>query len=402
MKIFKLMAIALVAMCGLSSCSEDCEHDFIEHDYSQDVVGTWSVIYSDAVEALVIKADGTMKLTAVYDKEFVETTARYEIVSNQMTIIWEDGTVEKGRLNVVPRNIFSLIIDEETGGGHYYKYCYEDFSDKIVGSWLLQTDETSEIWTYHEDGTADCVSYYYQTEEPYETYLPGAYKTVGDILCEAYMYDYENVLAFGSRISITPDGDVMTSIPFNTEEENITYARINPSLDLAGKKYDYSDCHVSCVEGDDMDINFMGYTFNFAKMDGYGLDKMLNAILFNIEFQGADTLYYSYLCNNASETFKAPIAVDGNKMTIKMSEKVSTLKDVVFYTFQEEDCNQLHLCMDKTAFVNFYTNMQAVLMMATNEQFDINDAEAVNAIHNNINNAVETIKLNIVMTNAAK
>jgi hypothetical protein len=89
-------------------------------------------------------------------------------------------------------------------------------------------------------------------------------------------------------------------------------------------------------------------------------------------------------------------------MTIKMSEKVSTLKDVVFYTFQEEDCNQLHLCMDKTAFVNFYTNMQAVLMMATNEQFDINDAEAVNAIHNNINNAVETIKLNIVMTNAAK
>jgi hypothetical protein len=41
-------------------------------------------------------------------------------------------------------------------------------------------------------------------------------------------------------------------------------------------------------------------------------------------------------------------------------------------------------------------------MMATNEQFNINDAEAVNAIHNNINNAVETIKLNIVMTNAAK
>ena len=68
MKIFKLMAIALVAMCGLNSCSEDCEHDFIEHDYSQDVVGTWSVIYSDAVDALVIKADGTMKLTAVYDK----------------------------------------------------------------------------------------------------------------------------------------------------------------------------------------------------------------------------------------------------------------------------------------------------------------------------------------------
>jgi hypothetical protein len=263
---------------------------------------------------------------------------------------------------------------------------------------LLQTDETSEIWTYHEDGTADCVSYYYQTEEPYETYLPGAYKTVGDILCEAYMYDYENVLSFGSRISITPDGDVMTSIPFSTEEENITYARINPSLDLAGKKYDYSDCQVTNVKGDDMDIEFMGYTFNFAKMDGSGLDKMLNAILFNIEFPNANQLNYSY----GKESFNAPIEIEGNKMTIKMSEKVPTLKDVVLYTFQSVDYNQLHLCMDKTAFVNFYTNMQAMLMDAMDEPFDITDAEAVNAIYNKINNAVETIKLSIVMEKTAR
>ena len=29
MKIFKLMAIALVAMLGFNSCSEDCDHNFI-------------------------------------------------------------------------------------------------------------------------------------------------------------------------------------------------------------------------------------------------------------------------------------------------------------------------------------------------------------------------------------
>ena len=41
-------------------------------------------------------------------------------------------------------------------------------------------------------------------------------------------------------------------------------------------------------------------------------------------------------------------------------------------------------------------------MEATDEQFDITNADSVNAIYNNINNAVETIKLNIVMEKATK
>ena len=36
-------------------------------------------------------------------------------------------------------------------------------------------------------------------------------------------------------------------------------------------------------------------------------------------------------------------------------------------------------------------------MEATDEQFDITDAEAVNAIHNHIDQAVETIKVSFVM-----
>ena len=156
------------------------------------------------------------------------------------------------------------------------------------------------------------------------------------------------------------------------------------------------------MKGEDKDIEFMGYTFNFAKMDGSGLDKMLKAILFNVEFQSADTLCYSYQYNNNVETFKAPIEVEGNKMTIKMSKKVPTLKDVVLYTFQDADCSQMHFYMHKTAFVNFYTNMQAMLLAGTDEQFDITDAEAVNAIYNTINDAVETINVSLVMSKSAK
>ena len=84
-------------------------------------------------------------------------------------------------------------------------------------------------------------------------------------------------------------------------------------------------------------------------------------------------------------------------MTIKKSDKVHTLKDVVLYAFQDVDCSQLRFYMHKTAFVNFYTNMQAMLMEATNEQLDINNADSVNAIYNNINNAVQTINVSLIM-----
>ncbi|MBQ6572833.1 MAG: hypothetical protein IIX41_00765, partial [Bacteroidales bacterium] len=112
----------------------------------------------------------------------------------------------------------------------------------------------------------------------------------------------------------------------------------------------------------------------------------------------ANQLNYSYF----SETFNAPVEVEGNKLTVKMSSKVPTLKDVTFYAFQGTDCSQMHLCMDATAFENFYTNMQAMLMDNVDEQFDITDADSVNAIHTAIDNAVETIKLTIIMEKAAE
>ena len=115
MHTLKFSAIALVVMLGFSACSKDCEHDYIEYDYTKDLVGTWSVIGPDAAEALVIKADGTMEFTGVFESEFFESTARYELANNRMKIIWDDGFTDEGRLNVVNGSSFSLVLDEETG-----------------------------------------------------------------------------------------------------------------------------------------------------------------------------------------------------------------------------------------------------------------------------------------------
>ncbi len=323
-----------------------------------------------------------------------------------MKVIWDDGTIDEGRLDVVSGVSFLLTFDEETGAGYYFAYCYEDLSDKMVGSWLLQTDETSEIHSYYADGTADCRAYYYHLGEQFETLITGTYKVIGDILFETMEYGEGISYSFGSRISYTPDGspfgDVMKSHSLMMDGDELiesvgSVVRVNPSLDLAGMKYDYKETQVTNVKGEDQEVSFMGYTINFAQMDGSELDKLLRTLLFNIEFPDAETLRYTYHQNNGKETFDAPIEVEDNKITVKMSAKAPTLKDVTFYAFQNVDGNRMHLCMDKVAFVNFHANMQAMLMEATDEQFDITDAEAVNAIYNHIDNAVETIKVNLVM-----
>ena len=180
-------------------------------------------------------------------------------------------------------------------------------------------------------------------------------------------------------------------------ELSASMLRIKQSLNLANKSYDYNNLYLSNVKGKDQDINFWGYTMNLATMDGTGLDKMLKAILFHIEFPNANTISYTYNMGNNQESFSAPIKVEGNKLTVKMSDKVSTLKDIVYYAYQDAHDSQMHLYMSRSAFVNFYTNVQALLLEGTDAQFDITNAEAIDAIYNSINDVVESINLSIVM-----
>jgi hypothetical protein len=80
-----------------------------------------------------------------------------------------------------------------------------------------------------------------------------------------------------------------------------------------------------------------------------------------------------------------------------MSQKVPTLKDVVFYAYQDTNDSQMRLYMQRETFVNFFTNMQAMQMAAENPEFDITNAEAIDAIYNNLNEVVENIDFCIIM-----
>ena len=402
MKIFKLMVVALVAMCGFASCSEDCDHNFIEVDYSNDIVGTWTCQEANYAAAFVFKADGTAFTTGVENGEYWENVqVNWKVVNNKLTLNYGDNTSET-LLEIISGEYLS-ISDKNGDRRKTYKYCANDLADEVVGMWVWVDSNNGNgtdnmaIQTYKEDGTAIFTAFY--EGEGYTVNNESTYRIIGDLLIQNVPNNNPSYMArrLIYNANATALGDVLTSYD-PTSNETLSWLRISQSLDLAGQKYDYIKTYVSNVKGEDKDIDFMGYTFNFAKMDGSGLDKMLKALLFAVEFPDADHLNYSYQMNGNKETYKADIEVEGNTMTIKMSNKVATLKDVVLYAFQDADCSQMHFYMHKTAFVNFYTNMQAMLMEATDEQFDINNAEAVNAIYNEINNAVETINVSLVMS----
>jgi hypothetical protein len=254
------------------------------------------------------------------------------------------------------------------------------------------------IQTYKEDGTAIFTAFY--EGEGYTVNNESTYRVIGDLLIQHVPNNNPSVMArrLTYKANATAFGDILTAYD-PSSDSTLSWLRISQSLDLAGKKYDYIKTFVSNVKGEDKDVEFMGYTFNFAKMNGAVLDKMLKTVLFAVEFPDANTIRYTCQYNDFNMEMDAPIEVDGNKMTIKMSERDAAYKDVDLYTFQDQDNTQMHMYMPTYAFETFFANMQ-IAFMSELGQLDKTDAAAVEAVFNSIDEAVETINLSLVMTKA--
>ena len=411
-KFFLFCMMALVTMCGLNSCSEDCDHEFIEYDYSQALVGTWTCLQGNYAKALVINADGSAVSTGVEDGEYWEgVKGNIKTVNNKMTMTFEDEDNWEGRFEMVAGEAFTIY--EENGESFTFRYCANDLAEEIVGMWVCtnsfaNTQNDMLIQTFKEDGTSIMTGYISDMEDFVTNAGGSTYKVIGDLFINILPAD---AVAGGvppymaMRLDYAPNGtgygDIMTFTHYLADgtKNSDTYLRIKQHLELPGMKYDYIKTFVTNVKGLDKDIEFMGTTFNFAKMDGEKLDKALKTILFNVEFPDANTIKYSCYYNNQPMSMEAPIAVDGNKMTVKMSEKNAAYKDTDLYTFQDQDNTQMHMYMHSTAFVNFFGNMQVTIMEQLG-QLDTTDAAAVKAVFDSIDDAVETINVSFVMTRA--
>ena len=409
MKIFKLMAVTLVATLGFTACDNEPEH--IYDDHSADLVGTWSCFTENYAEVLIINADGSAVSYGVEDGEYWENVrGTVTVKENNITMIFEDDDNFTGHFDIIPGMAFSLF--EDSGERYVYQYCANNLDDEIVGMWVCNDapngiNTNISIISYEKDGSTTFTGILPNSDD-YMVKANTTYKVVGDLMFKKNADEgtSNSTKYISTRLTYTPNGtaagDIMVYKHYiGTVETSSTYLRIKQSLDLPGNKYDYIKTFVSNVKGEDKDIPFLNTSFNFAKMDGSIIDKFLKSILFTVEFPDANTIKYSYLLEGQNIVMIAPVEVEGNKMTIKTSANNPVYHDVEVYTFQDQDNTQMHMYMHTTAFEKFFANTSVAVMLG-HGQLDINDTDAIAGVYQTVADAVESINLSLVMTKTAK
>ena len=406
MKIFKLMMVAFVAMLAFTACNNDCDHDFIEYDYSKDLVGTWTFVEDDLAEAMVIKADGSFTTTGVMKGgSLYEEKGTIKVVNNKVSLTFEgDKEAVEGRLEFVAGKSMSLVMFDDNDVRLTYDYCDNDLADEVVGMWVCNdAKDNMRIQTFEENGNTVFSGWSEHLGE-FSVLDNANYKVVGDLIFQGFSNAQKPSSKYiAAKLIYAPNGtahgDIMTfkHYLFDGIESAESWLRIKQHLDLEGQKYDYIKTFVTNVKGEDKDIPFLNTSFNFAKMDGSIIDKFLKSILFNVEFPDAKTIKYSYLLEGQNVVIEAPIEVEGNKMTIKMSANNPAYQDVDMYAFQDQDNTQMHWYMPTTSFEKFFGNTSVALMLGYG-QLDKDDTEGIANVYKTIADAVESINLSIVMS----
>ena len=131
---FLLMFAAVATL--FTACNKDCDHDFIEHDYTNDLVGTWTYLADNGqAEAMVIKTDGSFTTTGVMQGgSLYESKGTIKVVNNKVSLVFEGDTdIIEGRLELVAGKSLSIVMFDDNDVRLTYDYCKEDLSDEIVG-----------------------------------------------------------------------------------------------------------------------------------------------------------------------------------------------------------------------------------------------------------------------------
>ena len=412
MKIFKLMAIALVAMLGFTACDKDCDHEFIEYNYSKDLVGTWTYVAENGqAEAMVIKADGSFEITGISGVGSIyEEKGTIKVVNNKVTLAYNSGDAFEGRLELVAGKSMSIVFNKEYDVCLTYDYCENDLADEVVGMWVCTyvpwMDADMAINIYQADGKAFFTGFVGDADFDYASNVETTYKVIGDLMFQSNPMSYEGApeyLAF--RMDYSPNGseygDVLTNtnlMAFGDEaiETTASMIRVKQNLNLTGKVYDYKSAYVTNAKGKDEDFTIMGNTFNIAKIKAYDFDKMFSADLFSVELNANSFKYKLLLENGQDAGFDTPMTVNGNKVTLDMSAINPALRKVEMRMFQDANDTQVHVYMHTEAFINYFANME-VYTLIMEGKINPADSTAIAKVFADMEARVESINVSFVM-----
>ena len=387
--------IALVAVLGFTACDKDCGHEFIEHDFTKDIVGTWTTLNGELAEAMVIKEDGSFTTTGVMKGgSMYEEKGTIKVVNNKVTLAFEgDNEAYEGRLEFVAGKSLSIVMFDDNDVRLTYDYCENDLSDEVIGMWVVTNggpDMTIE--TFNEDGTAIFTGV---VDGDMNLNIEVNYKVVGDLMF--YTIEKDQTIYTPYRLIYSPNatsyGDLMTW-QLN-DEFSFTRLRVKQNINLNGKTYDYSSAYVSDAKGNDEDFNITGNTFNMAKIEARDFDVMFRSVLFALELN-ANTIQQNFIVNGTDVEFDIPIAVKGNKVTLDLSAGNPAYRDVDMYMFQDKDDTQLHIYMSTSSFINYFANLEIVTMLSEGK-IAPTDTAAIEKVYANMDERVESINLSLVM-----
>ena len=405
MKIFKLMAIALVAMLGFSSCSEDCNHDFIEYDNTKNLVGTWTYLEEGQAEAMVINPDGSFEVTGVMkggNGSLYEEKGTIKVVNNKVTLVFEgDKDAIEGRLELVAGKSLSIVLNEEYDIRLTYDYCEKDLSEEIVGMWVCTQSSHEDveemiIQTFKGDETLILTG---KLPESGEHVVNGEinYKVFGDLLM---IYGPNGEAAKMFKMTYTPNatalGDIVVFneyLPDTDVTSTSSWLRVKQFLNLTGT-YDYSSAYVSNAKGKDEDITIAGHTFNMAKIKARDFDVMFDSELFCLDLNSNSIKHY-FRPNGRDTEIELPITVAGNKVTLDFSAQIPVCRKVEMYMYQDADDSQLHMYMPTTSFINYFANMEIFGLIAEGK-INQTDSTAVAKVFADMEARVESINVSFV------
>ena len=411
MKIFKLMVVALVAMLGFTACDKDCDHDFIEYDFTQDLVGTWTYFADNGqAEAMVIKADGSFTTTGVMQGgSLYEEKGTIKVVNNKVTLAFEgDKETFEGRLELVAGKSMSIVMFNDNDVRLDYDYCEEDLADEVVGMWVCTyvpwMDADMAVNVYQADGKAFFTGFVGNVDFDYAANVETTYTVIGDLMFQSNPMSYEGApeyLAF--RMDYSPNGsehgDVLTNtniMVFGDEviETTASMIRIRQSLDIKGQTYAYKSAYVSNVKGKDEDFSVMGQTFNMANINAGNFDMLFGADLYSAVLN-ANSITHQFRPNRQLVEIVTPITVVGNKVTLDYSGAHPACRKVEVYMFQDQADSQMHMYMPTSSFINYIANMVIGEMIAA-EELDPADIAAIEKVYTDMEARIESINVSFV------
>ena len=407
MKKLLLMFAAVGVLFTACNKETDCGHEFIEHDFSKELVGTWTYDAGEQAEAIVIKEDGSFTITGVMKYgALYEEKGTIKVVNNKVTLAYESGDVFEGRLELVAGKSLSIVLFEEENIRLTYDYCKEDLSDEIIGMWVCTDAPTANgeamiVHSFMDNGKATYTGFGTYVDE-YLVKKETTYEVVGDLLFYALPQDNleEGAPSYiTKKLTYKPNGtaygDIMEEkVVMSGVELTSTMLRIKQNLNLAERTYDYISAYVSNAKGKDEDFTILGNTFNMAKIEANDLDVMFRSILSCIELN-EDEFKYKLRLDGREIEMTDKIIVEGNKVTLDMSTSNPACRKVEMYMFQDADDCQLHIFMPTKSFINYFANLHIPTLKAEGK-LDTTDAAAVAKVFADMEARIESINVSLI------